>query len=87
MLSIREQGLYDGQVEGALKHQTAYDLARDSVRYHFLRQMTPEQFAAFHARWLAAKFQPFYWDEMIDEAVARQHSAPIAETQKNEVPK
>ena len=76
MLTPTERERYDELVAAKLDTETAKSLARDSLRYDVLRQMTPAQFAAHHARWIAGDpsdrtRSDWYFDDLIDELVVK----------------
>jgi hypothetical protein len=72
MLTPSERERYDELVAAKLDTETAKSLARDSLRYDVLRQMTPAQFAAHHARWIAGDpadrtRSDWYFSDLVDE--------------------
>ena len=74
MLTPNERERYEEKVAAKLDTETAKSLARDSLRYDVLRQMTPAQFAAHHARWIAGDpadrtRSDWYIDDLVDEMV------------------
>ena len=76
MLTPTERERYDELVAAKLDTETAKSLARDSLRYDVLRQMTPDQFAAFHSLWIAGDpsdrtRSDWYFDDLIDELVVQ----------------
>ena len=72
MMTPTERERYDELVAAKLDAETAKSLARDSLRYEVLRQMTPAQFAAHHARWIAGDpadrtRSDWYFSDLVDE--------------------
>ena len=72
MMTPTERERYDELVAAKLDTETAKSLARDSLRYEVLRQMTPAQFAAHHARWIAGDpadrtRSDWYFSDLVDE--------------------
>ena len=72
MLTPTERERYEEKVAAKLDTETAKSLARDSLRYEVLRQMTPAQFAAHHARWIAGDpadrtRSDWYFSDLVDE--------------------
>ena len=72
MMTPTERERYDELVAAKLDTETAKSLARDSLRYDVLRQMTPAQFAELHARWIAGDpadrtRSDWYFSDLVDE--------------------